>query len=155
MNKTVFFCKYVLSLELQCLSILHILAMSIVFLLLVFSFQCIQYMVCALSTWRSLTFSNQFILVRISVNLETVPGTLGMRQESTLNGMPVHLKAPCTRIHLHTFTLGGNLAQLNHQLACIWESGEPEKPTWTPREHLKPQVTRAQGLQCCEVGILP
>lgn len=37
-----------------------------------------------------LTFSEHFILIRVSVNLKSIPGTVGMRQEYRLDGTPVH-----------------------------------------------------------------
>lgn len=42
---------------------------------------------------HSFTFSMYFILVRVAVDLELIPGTLSLRWEYTADGMPVHPKA--------------------------------------------------------------
>lgn len=46
-------------------------------------------------------FTKYFILVRVTLHLEP---RMGVRQEYTLDGMPVHHKAPC----IHMLTLRGN-----------------------------------------------
>ncbi|MCI4390410.1 hypothetical protein PGIGA_G00122280, partial [Pangasianodon gigas] len=61
---------------------------------------------------------------------------LSVKREYTLDGMPVHCRAPC----IPTFTPRGKLSSI-HLLACFWEMGENRrtwrKPTWTRGEHTK------------------
>lgn len=62
---------------------------------------------------RFLTFSNRFILIRVTMDPEPIPGTLGVSQEYTLDEMPVHYRAPqhthtLTHSFIHSFTLLGN-----------------------------------------------
>lgn len=45
-----------------------------------------------------------FTLVRVMVNLKPILGTLDVRQEYTLNEIPVHQRAPC----VNTFTPRSN-----------------------------------------------
>lgn len=52
-------------------------------------------------------FGKHFILVRMEVDLESIPETLGMKRECNLDGMPVHPNVPCT----HSFTPSGILLQ--------------------------------------------
>lgn len=54
----------------------------------------------------SFIFGNHFILVRVTVNPKPVPGSQGVRQESTLGGTLLH----CT----HTFTPRASLV-------CFWK----------------------------------
>lgn len=49
---------------------------------------------------HSFIFSNWFILVRVSVDLEPILVKVGVRQEYTLDGTPVHHQAPCIHIHI-------------------------------------------------------
>lgn len=64
--------------------------------------------------------------------MDPVPelGTLGVRQEYTLNGMPGHQKAPCARMHActcaHTHTPRQfRVAETsNHLIARFWVGAE-------------------------------
>lgn len=51
------------------------------------------------SRWQDLKKSVvlAFILARVKAQPDPTPGTLGMRWEHILNGMPVHCRAPCTQ----------------------------------------------------------
>lgn len=49
----------------------------------------------------SFIFSNHFLLVRETS--ESIPGVLGMRQEHTLDGSPVHHRASYTHFLLNPF----------------------------------------------------
>lgn len=62
-----------------------------------------------ISTYKThsleLTLSKHFILIKVVVESELIVGTLGMRQEFILDGMPVHFRAlgnthSCSNSHL-------------------------------------------------------
>lgn len=72
----------------------------------------------------SFNFSNRFILVRVTVDLQPIPGTLDVRGDK-LDGMPNHSRAPC----IHTFTRRVNLRVASAPLGGFWEveeTGETE-----------------------------
>lgn len=67
-----------------------------------------------------ITFSNHSILVQFVVDLEPVPGTLGVRQKYNPEGMPV-LQKGSMQTHIHTLTPNDNFSQPIHLLASFWE----------------------------------
>lgn len=81
-------------------------------------------------------FSNCIILVRVTVAPELILEKLGMRIEYTLDGMPVHCRAP----HTHSFTSRDNLG-----------GGEETHPilertcTKTPEKNRDQKQTRQPG----------
>lgn len=60
--------------------------------------------------------SNCFIQVRVVVDTEFIPGPMNRRQEYTLDGMPVHLRVPCTHNHLNLWEI--SILQSNYQHVC-------------------------------------
>lgn len=51
---------------------------------------------------QTFIFTNHFILVRIVVDLESIPGTLDTKQEYILDGKSFHQKAPLKHTFTHT-----------------------------------------------------
>lgn len=72
----------------------------------------------------SFIFSNHLVLIKVTVNSNHILGTVGMRQEYTLNRIPIHYSAPCTRTFAHSFTPRGNLALPIHLLTVMNKAGE-------------------------------
>lgn len=48
-----------------------------------------------------LIFSLCFILIRVTLNTESIPGTLGVSWEHNPDGTLVHHRAPCIHTHSH------------------------------------------------------
>lgn len=71
---------------------------------------------------HSFIFSKSFILMRVAVDPEPIPGTLGARQENVLVGREFFpwLRSP-TRSRL-----GNNSAEPVQLPACFWEVKKPE-----------------------------
>lgn len=64
------------------------------------------------------SFSKRFMLDKIAVDPESIPGTLSASQEYTRNGTPVNPRTPWT----HDLTLihrQGATAEVIHLLACF------------------------------------
>lgn len=57
-------------------------------------------------------FSNHVILLRITMYLESIPGTLDVRREYTSDQTPVNHRSPSTHTFTHSFTLWGNLVSI-------------------------------------------
>lgn len=55
---------------------------------------------CLINNIDSFVFNNRFILDRVTVDLELIPGTLGVRLEYTLNGDAWSVQG-CMHIHPH------------------------------------------------------
>lgn len=62
----------------------------------------------------SVIFTNRFILVRVIVDMEPMPGTVGPCQKYPLGGAVVHQMAPC----INTLTTRGNL---NHPIHIFYD----------------------------------
>lgn len=78
-----------------------------------------------------LSFNSRFILVRIKVNLEPIPGTTGMRNTPWMGSQS-------TAGHHHTLihTLVKSLPV--RLLACFWDVlEEAREPDWNPHRHGK------------------
>lgn len=56
--------------------------------------------------------SRRFILLNATAHLEPIPGRLRSRWEYTLDGKPVHLRAPCA--HTHTQQRGRGAVHAGH-----------------------------------------
>lgn len=81
----------------------------------------------------SLVLLKCFILARVIIDPEPIQGTLGMRWEYTLGGIPGNQRAACS----------GNLAQLMHLLACFWRLRGNQ---WTQRNPTQKRGEHAQNL---------
>lgn len=90
----------------------------------------------------SFIFSIWFIQVRVTADLEPIPGTLSRQQEYTMKGTKVHHGAPCT----NSFTFRGNFKYWTHPTTCMFMRGvrklEPGRNMSNSFKHL--DSTQAQ-----------
>lgn len=104
-----------------------------------------------LSLRPSLTFRNSFILVKVLVEPEPIPGTMALSQECTQDGTLVHYRAPYTHIHSQGQFI------LAYRMFWVGAKGNwitLRNPTRT--QHAKKLHTDSnQGPQCCQVEMLP
>lgn len=81
-----------------------------------------------LFTIDSLIFSKDLTLTRVRVGMESILGTLGARQEYTIDGAPGHQSEPC-------------ITHLGGKWGMSWEVGANwrirRKSIWTQEEHEK------------------
>lgn len=72
-----------------------------------------------------------FHLIQVRVDSDPMPGTLDMKLEHTLDGMPIHSRASCKHIvFTYSYTSRCDLSELVHLLEWFWEMEETHPQLW-------------------------
>lgn len=80
----------------------------------------------------SFIFNKHFILVRVMVDLNPVPGTLCAMKEYTPGGIPAHFRVQCTHTHRLNHT-SGQFRVTNPVAIFVRGKTNPREPTYEAR----------------------